>query len=66
MLCSRCVTSWPRKDTAPPRSKSFAEEGTGEESVAMAHKKLKILYLAQYLQQQSDEEHPVSINDMIA
>ena len=32
----------------------------------MAHKKLKILYLAQYLQQQSDEEHPVSINDMIA
>ena len=32
----------------------------------MAHKKLKILYLAQCLQQQSDEEHPVSINDMIA
>ena len=32
----------------------------------MAHKKLKILYLAQYLQQSSDEDHPVGINDMIS
>ena len=32
----------------------------------MAHKKLKILYLAQYLQERSDEEHPVGINDMIS
>ena len=32
----------------------------------MAHKKLKILYLAQYLQERSDEDHPVGIGDMIA
>ena len=32
----------------------------------MAHKKLKILYLARYLQEQSDEEHPVTVNDMIS
>ena len=32
----------------------------------MAHKKLKILYLAQYLQERSDEDHPVGVGDMIA
>ena len=32
----------------------------------MAHKKLRILYLARYLQERSDEEHPVGVGDMIA
>lgn len=31
----------------------------------MANKKLKLLYLAQYLQQQTDEQHPKTVNDMI-
>lgn len=31
----------------------------------MAHKKLKILYLAKFLREQTDEEHPATINDMI-
>ena len=31
----------------------------------MANKKLKLLYLAQYLQQQTDEEHPKTVGDMI-
>lgn len=31
----------------------------------MAHKKLKILYLAKFLQEQTDEEHPATVNDMI-
>ena len=32
----------------------------------MAHKKLKLLYLARYLQERTDEEHPASVGDMIA
>ena len=32
----------------------------------MAHKKLRILYLAQYLQERSDEEHPVGMGDILA
>ena len=32
----------------------------------MAHKKLKLLYLAQMLREQTDEEHTVTVNDMIA
>ena len=32
----------------------------------MAHKKLRILYLAQYLQEHSDEEHPVGMGDILA
>ena len=31
----------------------------------MAHKKLKILYLAKFLREQTDEEHPATVNDMI-
>lgn len=31
----------------------------------MAHKKLKILYLAKFLHEQTDEEHPATISDMI-
>jgi len=31
----------------------------------MAHKKLRILYLAQLLREQTDEEHTVTVNDMI-
>ncbi|MBQ0038661.1 MAG: WYL domain-containing protein [Clostridiales bacterium] len=31
----------------------------------MANKKLKLLYLAQYLQQQTDEQHPKTVADMI-
>ena len=31
----------------------------------MGHKKLKILYLAKFLQEQTDEDHPATINDMI-
>ncbi len=32
----------------------------------MANKKLKLLYLARYLQEQTDEQHPKTIQDMIA
>ena len=32
----------------------------------MAHKKLKLLYLAQLFQEQTDEEHTVTVKDMIA
>ena len=32
----------------------------------MAHKKLKLLYLAQYFRQQTDEEHPKTVQEMIA
>lgn len=32
----------------------------------MAHKKLKLLYLAQFLREQTDEEHTVTVNDMIS
>lgn len=31
----------------------------------MAHKKLKILYLAKYLTEQTDETHPASVSDLI-
>ena len=31
----------------------------------MAHKKLKILYLAKYLTEQTDEAHPASVSDLI-
>ena len=31
----------------------------------MANKKLKLLYLARYLQEQTDEQHPKTIQDMI-
>ena len=31
----------------------------------MGHKKLKILYLAKFLQEQTDEDHPATVNDMI-
>lgn len=31
----------------------------------MAHKKLKILYLAKFLQEQTDEAHTATVNDMI-
>ena len=31
----------------------------------MAHKKLKILYLAKYLKEQTDETHPASVSDLI-
>ena len=32
----------------------------------MANKKLKLLYLARYLQEQTDEQHPKTMQDMIA
>lgn len=32
----------------------------------MANKKLKLLYLARFLQEQTDEEHPKTVQDMIA
>ena len=32
----------------------------------MANKKLKLLYLAQFLQQETDEQHPKTLQDMIA
>ena len=32
----------------------------------MANKKLKLLYLAQYLQEETDERHPRTVQDMIA
>lgn len=32
----------------------------------MANKKLKLLYLARYLQQETDEQHPKTVADMIA
>lgn len=32
----------------------------------MAHKKLRLLYLAQFLQERTDEEHTATVNDMIA
>lgn len=32
----------------------------------MANKKLKLLYLARYLQEQTDDQHPKTIQDMIA
>ena len=32
----------------------------------MANKKLKLLYLAQYLQEETDERHPRTLQDMIA
>ena len=32
----------------------------------MANKKLKLLYLAQYLQEETDERHPKTMQDMIA
>ena len=32
----------------------------------MAHKKLKLLYLAKLFREQTDEEHTVTVNDMIA
>ena len=32
----------------------------------MANKKLKLLYLAQYLQEETDERHPKTLQDMIA
>ena len=32
----------------------------------MANKKLKILYLAQYFQQETDEQHPKTLQDIIA
>jgi len=31
----------------------------------MAHKKLRILYLARFLREQTDEDHTVTVNDMI-
>jgi predicted DNA-binding transcriptional regulator YafY len=32
----------------------------------MANKKLRLLYLAQYLQEQTDEEHPATLNQLIS
>ena len=32
----------------------------------MANKKLKLLYLARYLREQTDEQHPKTMQDMIA
>lgn len=32
----------------------------------MAHKKLKLLYIAQYLKEQTDEDHTVTVKDIIA
>ena len=32
----------------------------------MAHKKLKLLYIARYLTEQTDEDHTVTVKDIIA
>ena len=32
----------------------------------MANKKLKLLYLARYLREETDERHPRTVQDMIA
>ena len=59
---------WHKRNKAlSPAAPLWYAEATNEKEVRpMANKKLKLLYLARFFQQETDEQHPKTLQEMIA